>query len=97
MGLRRHCAVIIIISIVLEKFLHKVGTWLTEKHKKALFNAPKKVKAELMVLGIFSILLTFGKSYITRICIPQNVADTMLPCRANGVLTTHRRGGDSSS
>ncbi|KAJ6736972.1 MLO-LIKE PROTEIN 1 [Salix viminalis] len=39
------CAVIIIISILLEKILHKVGTWFTEKHKKALFEALEKVKA----------------------------------------------------
>ncbi|PKI57052.1 hypothetical protein CRG98_022556 [Punica granatum] len=80
------CAVIIIISIVLEKFLHKVGMWLTDRHKKALFDALEKVKAELMVLGFISLLLTFGQSYIARICIPQKVADTMLPCRADGVL-----------
>ncbi|XP_031401623.1 MLO-like protein 8 [Punica granatum] len=80
------CAVIIIISIVLAKFLHKVGMWLTDRHKKALFDALEKVKAELMVLGFISLLLTFGQSYIARICIPQKVADTMLPCRADGVL-----------
>ncbi|OWM76430.1 hypothetical protein CDL15_Pgr023973 [Punica granatum] len=58
------CTVIIIISIVLEKFLHKVGTWLMERHKKALFNAMEKVKVELMVLGFISLLLTFEQSYV---------------------------------
>ncbi|XP_057994317.1 MLO-like protein 10 isoform X2 [Hevea brasiliensis] len=37
-----------------------------------------------MILGFISLLLTFGQTYITKICIPQNVADTMLPCRADG-------------
>ncbi|CAK7355510.1 unnamed protein product [Dovyalis caffra] len=48
------CAVIIIVSILLEKILHKVGTWFTEKHKKALFEALEKVKAgkELSFIGI---------------------------------------------
>ncbi|KAJ9172540.1 hypothetical protein P3X46_015767 [Hevea brasiliensis] len=78
------CAVMIIISILLEKGLHKFGTWLTERHKRALFEALEKVKAELMVLGFISLLLTFGQTYIIKICIPQNVADTMLPCRADG-------------
>jgi mlo protein len=36
--------------------------------------------AELMVLGFISLLLTFGQSYISRICIPVKAADTMLPC-----------------
>ncbi|EEF29896.1 calmodulin binding protein, putative [Ricinus communis] len=91
------CAVMIIISILLEKGLHKFGTWLTHKHKRALFEALEKVKAELMVLGFISLLLTFGQTYITRICVSQKVADTMLPCKGDAVLDTeesteeHRR------
>lgn len=38
------------------------------------------VFAELMVLGFLSLLLTFGQSYIVRICIPADVADKLLPC-----------------
>ncbi|KAL7090670.1 hypothetical protein ACP275_12G056000 [Erythranthe tilingii] len=76
------CAVIIILSIALEKVLHKVGTWLTERHKKALYEALEKVKAELMVLGFISLLLVFSQYYIADICIPLKIADTMLPCPA---------------
>lgn len=78
------CAVIIIISLLLEKVLHKVGTWFTERHKSALFEALEKVKAELMVLGFISLLLTFGQNHIAKICIPKGVASTMLPCQADG-------------
>ncbi|KAI7756033.1 hypothetical protein M8C21_004661 [Ambrosia artemisiifolia] len=74
------CAVIIIVSIALEKVLHKLGKLFTDKHKKALFNALEKVKAELMVLGFISLILTFSQYYIAKICIPVDVADTMLPC-----------------
>ncbi|ESW28254.1 hypothetical protein PHAVU_003G271300 [Phaseolus vulgaris] len=74
------CTVFILISLTLEKSLHKVGTWLQEKHKKALLEALEKVKAELMILGFLSLLLTFGQSYIVRICIPTDVADKLLPC-----------------
>ncbi|TYH10773.1 hypothetical protein ES288_A07G203700v1 [Gossypium darwinii] len=77
------CAVIIIISIVLETVLHKLGTWFTERHKSALFEALDKVKAELMVMGFISLLLTFGQSYIARICIPIDVANTLLPCKSD--------------
>uniref|UniRef100_A0A5B6YYY5 MLO-like protein n=1 Tax=Davidia involucrata TaxID=16924 RepID=A0A5B6YYY5_DAVIN len=82
------CAIIIIISILLEKILHKVGTWFTERHKRALFEALEKVKAELMVLGFISLLLTFGQYYIAKICIPQKVADTMLPCPSKYTTTS---------
>jgi len=36
--------------------------------------------AELMVLGFISLLLTFGQNYISKVCIPQKYAHTMLPC-----------------
>lgn len=56
-----------------------------------------KIVAELMILGFISLLLTFGQSYIARICIPLKVADTMLPCTVKDVKdeeddsTSHRR------
>ncbi|KAA8532089.1 hypothetical protein F0562_006769 [Nyssa sinensis] len=89
------CAVIIIISFALEKILHKLGSWFTERHKKALFDALEKVKAELMVLGFISLLLTFSQVYIAKICIPTKVADTLLPCSASDKAASeeeeHRR------
>ncbi|CAA2999909.1 MLO 8 [Olea europaea subsp. europaea] len=74
------CAIIIIISIALEKILHKVGTWLTDRHKKALYEALEKIKAELMILGFISLILVFSQYYIADICIPTHVVNTMLPC-----------------
>ncbi|XP_074588040.1 MLO-like protein 9 [Curcuma longa] len=75
------CAVIILISILMEKGLHHLGEWFTERHKKAMFEALEKIKGELMVLGFISLILTFGQNYIIQICIPEKAADTMLPCR----------------
>lgn len=40
--------------------------------------------AELMVLGFISLLLTFGQSFISSMCIPMKFADTMLPCPLRG-------------
>ncbi|CAK9172706.1 unnamed protein product [Ilex paraguariensis] len=74
------CAVIILISIALEKIIHKLGHWFTEKRKKALYEALEKVKAELMILGFISLILVFSQYYIADICIPVKAADTMLPC-----------------
>ncbi|KAI4314668.1 hypothetical protein L6164_027556 [Bauhinia variegata] len=74
------CTVFILISFVLEKSLHKLGTFLHNRHKRALLEALEKVKAELMILGFISLLLTFGQSYILRICVSESLADKMLPC-----------------
>lgn len=34
-----------------------------------------------MVLGFISLLLTFGQTYIASVCIPEDFAFTMLPCK----------------
>ncbi|CAL9154463.1 unnamed protein product [Musa hybrid cultivar] len=88
-------SVFILISLLLEKGLHHLGEWLTKKHKKTLFDALEKVKAELMILGFISLLLTIGETYITKICIPYKVAETMLPCPLkNDTLTSEPGGGN---
>ncbi|CAL9214537.1 unnamed protein product [Arabidopsis halleri] len=76
------CFVLLFISIVLEHSINKIGTWLKKKHKHALFEALEKVKAELMLLGFISLLLTVGQTPISNICISQKVAKTMHPCSA---------------
>ncbi|CAN8271266.1 unnamed protein product [Cochlearia groenlandica] len=74
------CTFFIVVSVSLEKLIHKAGKVLWDKHKTALLDALEKIKSELMVLGFISLLLTFGQEYILAICIPSHVAHTMLPC-----------------
>lgn len=47
-----------------------------------------------MVLGFISLLLTFGQTYIAKICIPTHYGDTMLPCPSR---SDHEAGGDHGS
>ncbi|KAK9678670.1 hypothetical protein RND81_11G226300 [Saponaria officinalis] len=74
------CAFIVLISIGLENVLHDLGMLLRRKKKGALYEALDKIKGELMVLGFISLLLTFTQRYMTRICVPSRITDTMLPC-----------------
>ncbi|XP_028784595.1 MLO-like protein 9 [Neltuma alba] len=75
------CAIIVIISIGLEKVIHKFAHVFERKKKAALLEALEKIKSELMILGFISLLLTFGQSYIANICIPTKYGNTMLPCQ----------------
>ncbi|XP_078155519.1 MLO-like protein 9 [Carex rostrata] len=75
------CAVMIVVSLLLEKGLHHIGEWFHKKNKSALAEALEKVKNELMILGFISLLLVFFQNYIAEICIPESVGNTMLPCR----------------
>ncbi|XP_010500219.1 PREDICTED: MLO-like protein 9 [Camelina sativa] len=74
------CGVIILISIILELIIHKVGEVFVKKKKKALFEALEKIKSELMVLGFISLLLTFGQNYIASICVPSRYGHAMSFC-----------------
>ncbi|XP_068640760.1 MLO protein homolog 1-like [Aristolochia californica] len=75
------CAVFVIISLVIEQGIHSLGKWFQKKHKKALLEALEKIKAELMLLGFISLLLTVGTEPISKICISAKAGDTMLPCK----------------
>ncbi|KAK9135625.1 hypothetical protein Syun_014955 [Stephania yunnanensis] len=86
------CAVFIVISIILEKVIHRVGKWFMSRRKMALFEALEKVKGELMVLGFISLLLTFSQNYIAKICIPIRAAHTMLPCSYREAHNHHEDG-----
>ncbi|KAF3321089.1 MLO-like protein 8 [Carex littledalei] len=74
------CAVMIIISLLIEKGLRHIGEWFHKKNKNALAEALEKVKNELMILGFISLLLVFFQNYIAEICIPESAGNTMLPC-----------------
>ncbi|CAH8367077.1 unnamed protein product [Eruca vesicaria subsp. sativa] len=74
------CFFLLLISIVIEKLIHKLGTWFKRKNRKALYEALEKVKAELMLMGFISLLLTIGQNYISQICISESLAASMRPC-----------------
>ncbi|OMO81199.1 Mlo-related protein [Corchorus olitorius] len=74
------CFVLLVISIIIEHAIHMVGKWLKKKHKPALYEALEKVKAELMLMGFISLLLTVGQTTISSFCISKSVADTWHPC-----------------
>ncbi|ONK64241.1 uncharacterized protein A4U43_C07F23590 [Asparagus officinalis] len=76
------CAVIVLLSLLLETGLHRLGHYFVRRKKTHLNEALEKIKAELMLLGFISLLLTFGQNYISSVCIPVHVANTMLPCKA---------------
>eukprot|EP00253_Pinus_taeda_P024490 PITA_24490 len=75
------CSAFVIISLLIENAIHHLGTWLSRRNKKALYDALEKVKAELMLMGFISFLLTVGQKPISKICIPKGIAYSMLPCQ----------------
>ncbi|KAK6136223.1 hypothetical protein DH2020_030055 [Rehmannia glutinosa] len=64
--------VLVAISIVIEQIIHHTGSWLKKRKKPSLYEALDKIKAELMLLGFISLLLTVSQDHIAEICIPRS-------------------------
>ncbi|KAK9065721.1 hypothetical protein SSX86_015122 [Deinandra increscens subsp. villosa] len=79
------CSVFIIISLIIEHGIHSLGKLFHKKQKKAMLEALEKMKAELMLLGFLSLLLTVGTKYVAKICVPEQIGYKMLPCKAKDV------------
>ncbi|OWM81165.1 MLO protein homolog 1-like [Punica granatum] len=89
------CAVFVIVSVFIEHGIHLLGKWFRKRQKKALIEALEKIKAELMLLGFISLLLTVATGIISKICIPPRYGSSMLPCRVSGDKeNTKGKGGD---
>ncbi|CAM8922755.1 unnamed protein product [Rhodiola kirilowii] len=75
------CTVIILLSIVAERGLHRLGKFLKHHNQVEMFEALQKLKEELMILGFISLLLTVTQKVISKICIPGHFVSIMLPCK----------------
>ncbi|XP_051119952.1 MLO-like protein 6 [Andrographis paniculata] len=74
------CFVLVAISILIEQLIHRMGSWLKKKKKPSLYDALEKIKAELMLLGFISLLLTLVQSPLSDICVPKSVGHSWHPC-----------------
>ncbi|PWA54342.1 MLO-like protein [Artemisia annua] len=90
------CAVFIIISVILEHGIHSLGKLFQKKQKKAMLEALEKMKAELMLLGFISLLLTVGTKYVAKICVPEKIGYKMLPCKSSEVKSADKTAGSES-
>eukprot|EP00257_Ricinus_communis_P015511 XP_015573442.1 MLO protein homolog 1 [Ricinus communis] len=90
------CAVFVVISVLIEHVIHSLGKLFQKRRNKAMSEALEKIKAELMLLGFISLLLTVGTKYIAKICIPAKYGDDMLPCKSGYEESYSDKGGGSS-
>ncbi|ERM95195.1 MLO-like protein 14 isoform X1 [Amborella trichopoda] len=61
--------VFVAVSLVVERLIHRLSSWLKKTNRNPLFEALEKMKEELMLLGFVSLLLTATSSLISNICI----------------------------
>ncbi|KAJ6894328.1 MLO-like protein 11 isoform X2 [Populus alba x Populus x berolinensis] len=63
--------ILVVVSLIVERSIHRLCSWLRETDRKPLLAAVEKMKDELMLLGFISLLLTASSSTIANICIPS--------------------------
>ncbi|KAK3022435.1 hypothetical protein RJ639_047665, partial [Escallonia herrerae] len=90
------CLIFIFLGILIEHLIHllchllcvSLTQWLKTHRKNALYEAFEKLKSVLMLLGFISLLLAVTQRPISKICVPNGVADYMLPCRKGAPTKT---------
>ncbi|XBI77103.1 hypothetical protein VPH35_070273 [Triticum aestivum] len=75
------CSIIVIISLLFERLLHRLGKSLKKSRKKPLYEALLKVKEELMLLGFISLLLSVFQGPLGKVCVRRSAMRHMLPCK----------------
>lgn len=74
------CSIIVVISLLFERLLHRLGKRLAKGRRKPLYEALLKVKEELMLLGFISLLLTVFQGATQKICVRESLMNHLLPC-----------------
>ncbi|XP_058218297.1 MLO-like protein 11 [Rhododendron vialii] len=78
--------VFVAVSLLVERSIHRISTWLRKTNRKPLLQAVEKMKEELMLLGFISLLLTATSSSVANICIPSKFYNTAFaPCTKSEV------------
>ncbi|XP_006343450.1 MLO-like protein 3 [Solanum tuberosum] len=80
------CFIFIFLGIFIEHLIHLLCHWLKKHRKTALFEAVEKLKSVLMQLGFLSLLLAVIQRPISKICIPNRITNSMLPCNRDVLL-----------
>ncbi|KAL8223675.1 hypothetical protein R6Q57_019150 [Mikania cordata] len=78
--------IFVVVSLLVERSIHRLSTWLKKTDRKPLLAAVEKMKEELMLLGFISLLLTATSSIISNTCIPSKFYNSAFaPCTRSEV------------
>lgn len=65
--------VMVFLCLFVERSIYRFGKWLKKTRRKALSASLEKIKEELMLLGLISLLLGQWASWISRICVNSSL------------------------
>ncbi|KAL3515673.1 hypothetical protein ACH5RR_022575 [Cinchona calisaya] len=65
--------VMVFVCLFVERSIYRFGKWLKKTRRKALFASLEKIKEELMLLGLISLLLGQWARWISQICVNSSL------------------------
>ncbi|KAM5574400.1 MLO-like protein 4 [Rosa sericea] len=65
--------VMVFVCLLVERSIYRFGKWLKKTRRKALFVSLEKIKEELMLLGLISLLLAQSARWISEICVNSSL------------------------
>ncbi|KAK4337835.1 hypothetical protein RND71_042322 [Anisodus tanguticus] len=65
--------VMVFVCLFVERSIYRFGTWLKKTRRKALYASVEKIKEELMLLGLISLLLGQCARQISQICVNSSL------------------------
>lgn len=81
--------IFVAVSLVVERSIHRLSSWLKKTRRNPLFEAVEKMKEELMLLGFISLLLTASSRTISSICIDSKFYNSKFsPCNKSEMEDT---------
>ncbi|XP_050377232.1 MLO-like protein 4 [Argentina anserina] len=65
--------VMVFVCLIVQRSIYRFGKWLKKNRKKALFASLEKIKEELMLLGLISLMLAQSARWISEICVNSSL------------------------
>ncbi|CBI29767.3 unnamed protein product, partial [Vitis vinifera] len=65
--------VMVFVCFLVERSIYRFGKWLKKTRRKALFSSLEKIKEELMLLGLISLMLGQWARWISEICVDSSL------------------------
>ncbi|PIA41268.1 hypothetical protein AQUCO_02300200v1 [Aquilegia coerulea] len=82
------------VSLLVERSIHRLSSWLQKTNRKPLYEALEKMKEELMLLGFMSLILTATSNTISNICINSKFyVGNFTPCTKSEIEAADAEAG----
>ncbi|KAL4362462.1 hypothetical protein GQ457_04G002290 [Hibiscus cannabinus] len=82
--------VLVFVCFVVERSIYRFGRWLKKTRRKALFASLEKIKEELMLLGLISLLLAQWARWISEICVNSSLFSSRFYTCSEMDYATHK-------